>query len=127
MKVRFGSLFAWSVVSTIKEFSMKRLAAIALILLGVGLCASTPASARPYGWYGYGGYRPYYRSYYAPRPYVGAYRYPGYRAFYPGVGVGVGLGYPGYGYGYYGGTPAYSYGYPGYYGYPGGGYGYNGW
>jgi hypothetical protein len=98
---------------------MKRLAAILLIVVGVVSLASAPASARPYGWYGY---RPYYRAYYGPRPYWGAYyRYPGYRAFYPGVavGVGYGFGYPA-AYGYYG---APYYGYPANYGYPGAYYG----
>ena len=90
---------------------MKRLAAVLLLMLGVWICTSTTASARPYGWYGpgYYAYRPYVRPYYAPRPYWGAYYRPPVRAFYPGVGIGVGYPYPAYG--YYG-PPAYYYGGP---------------
>jgi hypothetical protein len=91
---------------------MKRLAAVLLLVLGAWMCTSSPASARPYGWYGPGyAYRPYVRPYYAPRPYWGAYYRPPVRAFYPGVGVGLGVGYPYPAYGYFG-PPAYFYGGP---------------
>lgn len=59
---------------------MKRLAALLLLVLGIWACAGSQASARPWGYYGYG-YRPYYRAYYGPRPLV--YGPPVYRAYYP--------------------------------------------
>jgi len=67
---------------------MKRFALLLLLVLGAWMCASQTASARPYGWYGYGP-RPYYRAYYGPRPiYPGPYFRP-YPVYYPRVVVGA--------------------------------------